>query len=62
VLYDKYCVSCHKEIKRSDPRRTVRAQMLKLSLIGTDPKTAENIVNYVGFSWKRFQVFSDGVE
>lgn len=47
-LYRDHCISCHRLIDRSDPKRTVRAQMFKLPLIGTDPKTAENIVKYAG--------------
>ena len=47
-LYAEHCLSCHHHIDRSDPDRQVRAQMYKLSLIKTDPKTAKNIVNYRG--------------
>jgi len=49
-LFNQYCASCHAEIDRADPNRRVVAHMSKLDEIGTDPKMAENSVQYSGFS------------
>jgi len=46
----QYCSSCHFDIDRSDKNRKVVAQMIKLSVIQTDPKMSENSTNYVGYS------------
>jgi len=47
-LYERDCLSCHADIKRADPGRSIRAQMFGLDIVGTDPLTAKNIVEYSG--------------
>jgi hypothetical protein len=50
-VYDQYrCQECHQEIDRTDPKRTVQAQMASLPLIGTDPQMVMNAVSYGGKS------------
>jgi hypothetical protein len=49
ALFVKYCVECHKDIDRTDPRRKVVAQM---RATGTDPRMAENFADRVGSAGK----------
>lgn len=42
------CAKCHHRVDRTDENRKVVAWMEKLDSVGTDPKTAQNIVNYRG--------------
>lgn len=46
-LYQANCSGCHKAIKRDDPGRTIEAQMLALTEIGTDPTMATNVVTRI---------------
>ncbi|MCE9599575.1 MAG: cytochrome c [Spirochaetia bacterium] len=48
ILYETHCLSCHQDIERSDPSRKVFAQMYGIDLVGTDGKTATNIVQASG--------------
>ena len=50
VLYAKYCVSCHEIIDRTNLDRVVIAKMSAVDNIGTDPRMADNSVNYHGKS------------
>jgi len=45
ALFVTYCASCHKDINRTDPGRKVRAVMVPLSRVGTDPTMATNFAN-----------------
>jgi len=49
-LFDKYCASCHAEIDRTSESRRVVAHMSSTQVMGTDPKMADNSVNYMGYS------------
>ncbi len=46
-IYQKKCVSCHYLINRSDPKRSIRAQMYGVDIVGTDKTAAHNAVNAV---------------
>lgn len=48
VLYTEYCVKCHNRVDRTDIDREVIAWMENLESIGTDPKTATNILSHRG--------------
>jgi hypothetical protein len=50
AIYAKECGGCHLPIDRTDPDRVVRAQMIGLEYIKTDPATAQHIVGYRGQS------------
>lgn len=43
-LYERYCLSCHQDIDRTDPARKIKVRMSSLNEIGTDPKMAENVL------------------
>ena len=47
VNYDKQCVHCHAEINRKDPKREIKAVMVPVAKVGTDPVMATNIPNSV---------------
>jgi hypothetical protein len=47
VSYDKRCRSCHADIDRDDPQRAIKAMMVAVEKVGTDPKMAMNIVTSV---------------
>ena len=49
-IFNKYCVSCHAGIERTDPERRIVAHMSKVSAVGTDPRMAENSINAQGFA------------
>ena len=49
-IFTRYCASCHAEIERADPDRRVIAHMSSVSNLGTDPKMANNSVDYKGLS------------
>lgn len=49
-LYQKYCISCHADIDRSDKKRRITANFTKLEKIGTDPNMALNSVIKKGYS------------
>lgn len=42
-LFDANCVRCHANIQRDDPARQIKAKMIPVAEIGTDPLTAMNI-------------------
>ena len=41
-LYEQNCLSCHALIDRTDPKRRVKAVMIPVEYIGTDPTMATN--------------------
>ena len=43
-LYERYCLSCHQDMDRTDPERKIKVRMSSLDEIGTDPKMAENVL------------------
>ncbi len=47
-LYERYCLSCHQDIDRTDPGRKIKVRMSSLGEIGTDPKMAENVLQMRG--------------
>lgn len=49
-LYFEYCASCHALTDRSAADRLLVSHMTDIKSIGTDPRTAENSVNYKGAS------------
>lgn len=49
-IFNKYCVSCHAGIERTDPERRIVAHMSKVSAVGTDSRMAENSIHAQGFS------------
>jgi cytochrome c553 len=50
ALFDQRCAACHEEIMRDDPTRHVIAYFSQLSVIGTDPTMATNVVERKGWS------------
>ncbi|MBI1356768.1 MAG: hypothetical protein GC160_20705 [Acidobacteria bacterium] len=40
AIYERTCVNCHPKIERADPARTVKATMVPLATVGTDPEMA----------------------
>lgn len=58
-IYANYCESCHEVIDRSAWDRKVIGKMMSLDKIGTDPKMAENGVNYTGPSGNFKHVYQD---
>ena len=50
-IFKQYrCDQCHHDIDRTDPKRTIQAQMASLPFIGTDPQTVMNALTYTGKS------------
>ncbi|WP_075188224.1 di-heme-cytochrome C peroxidase [Teredinibacter haidensis] len=50
-VYEQYrCQQCHWDIDRSNPKRTIKAQMASLPYLGTDPQAMMNAVTYAGKS------------
>ncbi|NNC98835.1 MAG: ribonuclease E, partial [Gammaproteobacteria bacterium] len=49
-IFERYCISCHKNIQRDEPSRRVISHISKLSKINTDPVLADNTINYQGYS------------
>ena len=47
-LYEQYCLGCHQDIDRTDPKRKIKVRMSSLEKIGTDPKMAENVLELRG--------------
>ena len=41
AIYDQNCMGCHPRIERTDPNRTVKATMVPLTTVGTDPMMAQ---------------------
>jgi len=50
TLYQKYCISCHVDIKRDDPARMIKIRMSTLDQLGTDPMMAQNAILNMGKS------------
>lgn len=48
VLYEQYCLSCHQDIDRTDPKRLIKVRMGSLEKLGTDPKMAQNVLEMRG--------------
>jgi cytochrome c5 len=48
--FDLHCESCHRNIDGDSRQRRVIARMSRLSSIGTDPKMANNSVEFRGYS------------
>ena len=46
-LYAETCSGCHALLDRADPKRRVTAQVLGLEQVGTDPRSALNLVDAV---------------
>lgn len=44
ALYETHCIQCHKLIDPADPKRSIRAQMYDINLVGTDKTEAMNAV------------------
>ena len=44
-LYQAQCVSCHALIDRDDPERKVTAMVTAIDVVGTDPRSADNLIN-----------------
>lgn len=49
-LFLHYCSACHRQIDRATPDRRVVAQMIDMSLVGTDSKMAANAIEFTGYS------------
>ncbi len=49
-LYERYCLYCHQDIDRGDPKRLVKVRMSSLDAIGTDPLMARNALFLEGRS------------
>lgn len=49
-LYTRYCLSCHQDIDRTDPKRKIRVRMSSLDRIKTDPLMARNALELTGKS------------
>lgn len=58
-LYSQYCLSCHQLIDREDWSRRVVATMMSTDKVGTDPKMAENSVNYMGNTGNFEYIYQD---
>ena len=48
ALYETYCLSCHQDIDRTDPGRSIKVRMSSIEKLGTDPKMAQNVVGIRG--------------
>jgi len=48
ALYQQYCIACHVDINRTDPKRMVQVRMTTLDRIGTDPLMAQNAILTTG--------------
>ena len=44
VLYEQHCLSCHKDINRTDPDRKIKTRMITLDAMQTDPWMARNAI------------------
>ncbi|RZA05232.1 MAG: ribonuclease E [Moraxellaceae bacterium] len=50
LLYNEYCASCHQVVQRDDASRLIVGKMSNIDIVGTDPKMAQNSVNYTGYA------------
>ena len=50
TLYEQHCASCHLDIKRDDPARSIKVRMSSLDAVGTDPTMAESAIKFMGKS------------
>lgn len=48
--FKKYCIECHGDIDRTNPKRRITAHLSSIKNIGTDAKMAENSVNKTGYT------------
>lgn len=48
ALYARYCMACHVDINRTDPKRKIQVRMSSLSEIKTDPMMAQNAILTTG--------------
>lgn len=44
-LYENNCAACHAVIDRTDPKRMLKAGVIPLEQVGTDPRMVENFIN-----------------
>ncbi len=44
-IYQKNCINCHALVDASDPKRKLKASLVPITTVGTDPVMAENFVN-----------------
>lgn len=44
-LYQEHCASCHALLDRDDPDRRVTAMITAIDVVGTDPQSAENLID-----------------
>lgn len=49
-LFEKYCISCHMDINRTEPDRKINVRMSSLGKIQTDPLMANNALEHKGKS------------
>ena len=47
AVYQQQCIRCHALLDRDDPNRRVTAMVFGVDQVGTDPKTADNLVDAV---------------
>ncbi|MCW8878478.1 MAG: di-heme-cytochrome C peroxidase [Kangiellaceae bacterium] len=44
-IYQQKCIACHQLVDRNDPKRKLKAGLVPVKEIGTDPKMVENFLN-----------------
>jgi hypothetical protein len=44
AIYANTCIGCHPLLDRTDPRRRIKAKLVRTEMVGTDATMAENIV------------------
>lgn len=49
-LYEQYCIACHQDIDRTDPKRLIQVRMSTIDAIKTDPLMAKNAIGLRGQS------------
>ncbi|MBI1790317.1 MAG: hypothetical protein HYR60_22520 [Acidobacteria bacterium] len=47
AIYANTCIGCHPILDRTDPRRTIKAKLVPVEEVGTDPTMARNFVQRV---------------
>jgi mono/diheme cytochrome c family protein len=47
AVYAETCLGCHALLDRDDPKRRVVAQVIDVETVGTDPRTADNLIGAV---------------
>ena len=48
AIYAKNCLGCHALLDRTDPNRRIKAHMVEVSTVGTDPRASEGFVKRTG--------------